>query len=212
MLTVHHLGYSQSERVVWLCEELGIPYALDKHDRDPVTRMAPPAYKALHPFGTAPVITDGEVVLGETGAILDYIVARHGNGRLTVASAAANFPDYLFWLHFANASLMPAAMVDMLMARLPADDAARMEALRRRIDVGFDLVEARLGAVPYFAGADFSLADIMMVFPLTTMRHFSPRDYAAFPAIRAYLARIGARPAYRAAMAKGDPDMPLLLD
>ena len=82
MLTVHHLGISQSDRAVWLCEELEIPYALQRYERDPVTRAAPPAYKALHPAGTAPVITDGDIALGESGAVLDYIIGRYGDGRL----------------------------------------------------------------------------------------------------------------------------------
>ena len=102
MITVHHLGISQSERVVWLCEELGIPYALKRYDRDPTTRMAPAEYKALHPMGVAPVITDDDVVLAESGAILEYLMARYGGGRLSVRSDQANFPDYLFWFHFAN--------------------------------------------------------------------------------------------------------------
>ena len=91
MLTVHHLGKSQSERIVWLCEELGIPYDLKLYDRDPVTRLAPPEYKALHPLGAAPVITDGDVVLAESGAIIEYIVAKYGNGRLVLA---ADHPDF----------------------------------------------------------------------------------------------------------------------
>lgn len=107
MLTVHHLGISQSERIVWLCEELSIPYQLVRYDRDPVTRLAPAEYKALHPFETAPVITDGTVVLSESGAIIEYIVARYGKGRLTVRPDAPNYADYLFWLHFANGSMMP---------------------------------------------------------------------------------------------------------
>src|ERR1700712_1296315 len=110
MLTVHHLGVSQSERIVWLCEELGIPYELKVYDRDPVTRMGPPAYKALHKLGAAPIITDGDVVLPESGAIMQYIIGKYGNGRLSVGPEAPNFADYLFWLHFANASLMPSAM------------------------------------------------------------------------------------------------------
>src|SRR4051812_25437921 len=90
MLTVHHLGISQSDRAVWLCEELDIPYALQRYERDPVTRAAPPEYKALHPAGTAPIITDGDLALGESGAILDYIIGRYGKGRLAVAADQPN--------------------------------------------------------------------------------------------------------------------------
>ena len=110
MLTVHHLGKSQSERIVWLCEELAIPYELKVYERDPVTRLAPPEYKALHPLGTAPIIADGDIVLAESTAIVEYLLAKFGNGRLTAAPADANFADYLYWFHFANGSLQPALM------------------------------------------------------------------------------------------------------
>ena len=110
MLVVHHLGISQSERIVWLCEELEIPYQLVHYERDPVTRLAPASYRALHPFGTAPVITDGDLVLGESGAIMEYVIAKHGGGRLAVAPDKANYSDYLYWFHFANGTLQPACM------------------------------------------------------------------------------------------------------
>src|SRR6202789_4607210 len=97
MLTVHHLGVSQSERIVWLCEELEIPYELKRYDRDPVTRLAPPEYKALHPLGTAPIITDGDVVLPESGAIIEYIIGKYGKGRLAGAPTPPNFAAALFW-------------------------------------------------------------------------------------------------------------------
>ena len=104
MLIVHHLGKSQSERIVWLCEELAVPYQLKRYDRDPATMLAPPDYKALHPMGAAPVITDGDVVLAESGAIVDYIIARHGGGRLALAPAHPDYADYVYWFHFANGS------------------------------------------------------------------------------------------------------------
>jgi glutathione S-transferase len=114
MITVHHLGVSQSERVVWLCEELGLPYSLRRYDRDPTTRLAPAEYKALHPMGIAPVITDGDVVLAESGAILEYLMARYGGAGLSVGPKQPNFPDYLFWFHFANGTLMPSEMGGMI--------------------------------------------------------------------------------------------------
>lgn len=211
-LVVHHLGVSQSERIVWLCEELGLAYDLRIHERDPVTRLAPEAYKALHPMGMAPVISDGGRVIGESGAIVDYIVGRYGEGRLTLTPDHPDFADYLYWLHFANGSFVATEMLSLVAHALGvAQDhpgRAFMNARSARI---FDLVEQRLGEAPYFAGETFTAADIMMVFPLTTMRMFIPRDLAAFPNIRAYLQRIGSRPAYRRAMEKGDPDMPPLL-
>ena len=212
MLTVHHLGISQSERIHWLCEELGIPYDFVKYDRDPVTRMAPAAYKALHPFGTAPVITDGDLVLGESGAIMDYITGKYGNGRLTVTPGQPNYADYLFWYHFANTSFMPSGMVGIILGILGAPDSDVTRALKSRGDKAFAMVEDRLGKAPYFAGDDFTAADIIMLFPLTTMRMFVPRDISGMPNLRAYLKRIGERPAYQRAMKKGDPDMAPKLD
>lgn len=210
MLTVHHLGVSQSERIVWLCEELGIPYDLKRYDRDPVTRIGPPEYKALHPVGTAPIITDGDVVLPESGAIMEYIIGKYGDGRLAVGPDAPNFADYLFWFHFANASMMPRQM-GVMGARPDGEESPRARFMRERAEKSWDLVEQRLGQAPYFAGDAFTAADIIMVFPLTTMRAFAQRDLAAYPNIRAYLQRIGERPAYRRAMAKGDPDMTPML-
>jgi glutathione S-transferase len=205
MLTVHHLGVSQSERIVWLCEELGLPYQLVRYERDPVTRLAPPEYKALHPFGTAPVIDDGDLRLGESGAIIEYLIHTHGGGRFAVSPGQPNYPDYLFWLHFANASMMPSAVAD-LMTRLGAEGAVA-ESLRSRLDKAYDMVERRLGEAPYFAGAEFTAADIIMLFPLATGRFFAPRDISGHPNLRAYLQRVGARPAFQRAMAKADPDM-----
>jgi len=205
MLIVHHLGISQSDRIVWLCEELGIPYELIRYARDPVTRMAPPEYRALHPFGTAPVITDGDVVLGESGAIIEYIIAKYGDGRLKLEVDHPAFADYLFWFHFANGSVMPSSMVDLAARMLGAGPTGPLAALRERSDRAFAMIESRLGEVPYFAGAEFTAADIIMLFPLSTMREFAPRDLTPFPHTRAYLARIAARPAYQRAMAKADP-------
>jgi glutathione S-transferase len=212
MLTVHHLGISQSERIVWLCEELEIPYELKVWERDPVTRLAPEGYKALHPLETAPIIEDDDIVLAESGAIMDYILARYGQGRLVPAVDDPDFVQYLFWYHFGNGSMMPAIMVSFVMGLVgAATDAPLTRALLARTDRAFDLVEARLGQAPWLAGTEFSAADIMMGFPLTTMRYFAPRDLTPYPNIRGYLQRVGARPAYQRAMAKGDPGMVLLL-
>ncbi|TAJ86646.1 glutathione S-transferase family protein [Reyranella sp.] len=211
-MIVHHLGKSQSERIVWLCEELGIPYDLKVYDRDPVTRLAPPNYKALHPIGTAPVITDGDVVLAESGAIIEYIVAKYGKGRLVLAPDHPDFAQFLFWFHFANGTLQPATGRSMILARLKLpDDNPILRAMKGRLDLALGLVEARLAKVDHLAGSEFTTADIMIVFTLTTMRLFLPFDLAPYPAILAYLQRIGRRPAYRRAMQKGDPDMAPLL-
>jgi glutathione S-transferase len=211
MLTVHHLGKSQSERIVWLCEELEIPYELKRYTRDAVTMLAPPEYKALHGIGAAPVITDGDLVLAESGAIVDYIMAKYGKGRLTVGADDPAFAQFLYWFHFANGTLQAAMGRLMILNRLKLPDGNPiLAAMKTRVDRAFDLVDARLGEAEYLAGA-FTTADIMIVFSLTTMRYFQPYDIARCPNVVKYLARIGARPAYRRAMEKGDPGMALLL-
>lgn len=206
MITVHHLGVSQSERIVWLCEELGIPYELKIYPRES-NGAAPAAYKALHPQGTAPIITDGSLALAETGAIVDYILARHGGGHLVVGSQAPNFPDYLYWLHFGNGFFVPAAMMGIVASRMAGDNKQAAQAFTGRLELAYRLSEERLGKVPYFAGPEFTCADIMMLFPLTTMRAATGRSLEASPHLRAYLKRIGERPAYQRAMRKGDPEM-----
>lgn len=212
MLTVHHLGRSQSERIVWLCEELAIPYELKRYARDSVTMLAPADYKALHPIGAAPVITDGDLVLAESGAVVAYIIAKYGNGRLTLSLNHPDFAPYLYWYHFANGTLQANMGRNMMLNRLKlADDNPILLATKTRVDRAFDLVDARTREAEYLAGTEFTSADIMMGFSLTTMRYFLPYDLGRCPNIVRYLARIGARPAYRRAMEKGDPGMALLL-
>ena len=208
MLTVHHLGKSQSERIVWLCEELEIPYQLKRYTRDPVTILAPADYKALHPIGAAPVITDGDLVLAESGAIVDYIMARHGGGRLALAPTHPDYAQYLYWFHFANGNLQPSMGRNMILRRLdlPADNAT-LVAMQGRLVRALQFMDARLAEVDYLAGNELTAADIMTVFSVTTMRLYMPVDLAPYPHILAWLARIGARPAYQRAMAKGDPDL-----
>jgi glutathione S-transferase len=211
MITVHHLGHSQSERILWLCEELGIPYELKRYARDAVTRLSPPELKALHPLGAAPVIEDGDLLLAESAAIVDYLIARHGGGRLKPGPDHRDFASFLYWFHFANGNLQPVMLRRMTLGRaLPADHPV-LAATQERLDKVMALVEERLGQAPYFAGDEFSAADIMSVFSLTTMRLFMPMDLAPYPSVLAYLQRIGQRHAYRQAMAKGDPDLKPML-
>ncbi|QPF94149.1 glutathione S-transferase family protein [Bradyrhizobium commune] len=212
MLTVHHLGKSQSERIVWLCEELEIPYELKHYTRDSRTMLAPPDYKALHPIGAAPVITDRDLVLAESGAIVDYIIAKHGNGRLVIRADEREFAQFLYWFHFANGTLQAGMGRLMMLNRLKlADDNPMLLATKARVDRVFDLVDARVRDAEYLAGHAFTTADIMIGFSLTTMRYFQPYDLSRCPNVVGYLGRIGARPAYRRAMEKGDPGMALLL-
>lgn len=204
MLTIHHLGKSQSERIIWLCEELGIPYALKRYTRDPVTMLAPPELKALHPMQAAPLITDGDLLLAESGAIIDYIIARHGNGRLALGPTHPDFAQYLYWFHFTNANLQANLGRNMVLRslHLPADNPT-FTGGKARLDRALNWVDTRLGEATWLAGEDFTAADIMIVFTLTTMRIFLPLDLAPWPNILAYLQRVGDRPAYQAAMRKG---------
>lgn len=212
MLTIHHLGKSQSERIVWLCEELGLPYELVLHQRDAVTMLAPPELRQLHALGAAPVITDGDVVLAESGAIVQYIIARHGGGRLAVDAAHPDFAHYLYWFHFANANLQPHMGRMMILGRLqlPPDNPVLVSA-QGRVTRVMQLLADRLGQSQWLAGAEFTAADIMTVFSLSTMRYFAPLDLSPYPNVQAYLKHVGERPAYQRAMQKSDPGMPLLL-
>jgi glutathione S-transferase len=211
MIVVHHLGRSQSERIVWLFEELGLPYEPKVYDREQ-SGMAPPAYKALHPLGAAPIITDGDLTLAESGAIIEYVIGKYANGRLSVKPDQPNYADYLYWFHFVNGTMLPGAMVGIYARMLGVGPDHPMSAMiAQRADRCFVLVENRLAVAPYLAGPDFTAADIMMGYGLTTMRNNMPRDLTPYPNIRAYLKRIGERPAYQRAMEKGDPGMPLNL-
>lgn len=205
MLIVHHLGKSQSERIVWLCEELDIPYELRRYQREAVGNAAPVDYKALHWSGTAPVITDGPVTLAESGAIIEYIIRRYGDGRLTVAPDDPAFADYLFWFHFVNGSLMPSLLMLAAEGNLAAF-------IGRRTHRALEALDAHLADHTWLAGDTFTAADIMIGYPLTTRRQFFlPLDLAPYPGIRAYLKRIGERPGYQRAMEKSDPGIVRLL-
>lgn len=212
MLTIHHLGKSQSERIIWLCEELQLPFQVRHYSRNPVDLLAPPEYKALHPMGSAPVITDGDRVLAESGAIVEYLLAKYGAGRLAPGPDHPGFAQYLYWFHFANGTLQPAMGRNLVLRRLnlPSDNPVLL-AMQARLDRAMAFVETRLGEAPYLAGEGITAADIMLVFSLTTMRVFLPYDLQPYPNILAYLQRVGGRLAYQRAMQKGDPDMPPLL-
>ena len=205
MITIYHLETSRSERVVWLMEELGLEYELEAHPREP-NGAAPPALKATHALGKAPVIRDGDTVLAESGAIVDYIVHRHADGRLAVRPSAAAYPRYLYWLHFAEGSLMSLMLIALVLSRVPEAGASPVTArIRERMKQMLSFVDAELGTGPWFAGAEFTAADIMMTFPFTTLRRFLVYDLAAYANIVAYLKRIEARPAYQKAMAIAGP-------
>jgi glutathione S-transferase len=212
MLKIHHLGHSQSERIVWLCEELKVSYELEKYTRDPVTQLSPPELKALHPLGAAPLIEADGILLAESAAIVEFILARYGDGRLQHGPNHPDFASYLYWFHFANGNLQPVMGRSMFIGRcgLPPDHPIQAS-VQGRLDKVLALIEARLAQNDYLAGSAFTAADIMSVFSLTTMRLFHPVDLKPYPNILAYLQRIGERAGYQRAMAQGDPDLAPML-
>ena len=205
MITIYHLSTSRSERIIWLMEELGLEYRLEKFQREP-TGAAPDALKAIHPLGKAPVIRDGDTILAESGAIVDYIVHRYGGDRLAVQPHAPEYAGYVYWLHFAEGSLMSLALIALVLTRVP-EGSTRPVGTRvtARLKQMLAFIDAELANRTYFAGAEFTAADVMMTFPFTTMRLFLDYDLAPYPNILTYLKRIDARPAYRKAMALAGP-------
>ena len=210
MLTIHHLRISQSERIVWLCEELGLEYDLKLYNRDPETRLAPPELKALHPMQIAPLIEDGDVLLGESGAIVEYIIGKYApDTDLVPGPDHPDFADHLYWFHFANATFMTNGMMQIAVSFTGAEMPAPM---MKRVANAWAQIERRLGDADYFGGSQLTTADIMMVFQLTTSRAFREQPIDDKPNLQAYLKRIGAREAYQRAMAKAEPGFPPKLD
>lgn len=199
MLIIHHLGVSQSDRVVWLMEELGLPYKLVWHSRG-ADGLAPPSYLALHPAATAPVIQDGDRTLCESAAILEYVCHKYAGGKFTVAPSAPNYYDYVYWMHFNN------NVLGLFFTRLALGEQTegRVAGLVRRREDGYArILEQTLAASPYLAGPEFTCADIMTMFPLTSPRIFGGREDT--PNAKAYVERIAKRPAYIKAMQIAGP-------
>ncbi|GAQ11651.1 glutathione S-transferase 3 [Aspergillus lentulus] len=208
MLTVHHLQRSQSERIVWLCEELGIPYELKTYQRDAKTFLAPPELQQLHPTKAAPVIQDGTTTLAESGAIVEYILTKYGNGKLAIPHTADNYADYLYFLHFANGYFQPALVgySTVLRSGISHDDPSARFA-RRNFEQALKILDGRLTKNIWLAGEEFTAADVMNVFTLTTARLFFPYRLAGYEGILGYLQRVSQREAYKTAMARGDPGL-----
>ena len=218
MITVHHLEDSRSQRVLWALEELALPYEIVRYRRDPATMLAPPELRRVHPLGKSPVITDGELSVAESGAILEYLVERYGEGRLRPAAGTPERLRYTYWLHFAEGSAMPPLLLRLVFDRVRA---APMPFFARPIARGIadkvektftgpnlqrhlDFMESELAERPWFAGPEFSAADIQMSFPLEASVARAGLDQR-YPRLQDFLARIHARPAYRRALERGGP-------
>lgn len=195
---------------MWLCEELNLAYELKRYERDPKTMLAPPAYKALHHMGAAPVVEDGDVVLAESGAIVEYIAAKYGGGSLTLGPADPCFPDYVYWFHFANGSLHPIMARTVLLVRANSEATSPiLKATETRLNIALSSMDDRLAAADFLAGSTLTLADVMTVYLLTTMRLFLSVDLAPYAGILEYLRRIRERPAYQRARQKAEPESPI---
>ncbi len=203
VITVHHLENSRSQRVLWMLEELGLPYEVRRYERDRKTMLAPPALKRIHPLGKAPVIdVDGEIV-AETGAILTYLVDLAG-GRLGPPGDRAGVLRYRHFIHYAEASLMPPLFAMLVVSRLGLLGKPAMPTLKRMLAVHLDWVEDELGTRPWFAGQELSAADVMMSFPLEAARDRADATRGR-PRIAEWLDRIHQRPAYQRALTRGGP-------
>ncbi|KAI1822018.1 putative glutathione S-transferase [Xylaria intraflava] len=210
-LVIHHLQVSQSERIVWLAEELGLDYELVIHKRDPF--LSPQSIKDLNPLGQAPVIQDGDITLPESGAIAEYVLQKYGNGKLHLPPSHPNYAQYLYWFHFANGNLHP-QLSRVMVLKLCNVNPEEWHAQRhfKHLEKFLQFMDKHLSVHEWLAGSDFTAADIMNVFPLTTMRTFSGLDLSGYPNILAYLKRCSERDGYRRARAKGDPDLELMID
>ncbi len=216
MIVVHHLEDSRSQRILWLLEELGLPYDVRRYARDPKTRLAPPELLAVHPLGKSPVISDDGRVVAETGAIVEYLIARRGEGRLRPAEGADERLAYTYWLHFAEGSAMPPATMKLVFGMLPERVPFLIRPIARMLGKSVDeqylaptiarqlqFIAESLSHSPWFAGPDFTAADIMMSFPLEATAARS--GMTDFPRIAAWLETIHHRPAYRRALERGGP-------
>jgi len=218
MVTVHHLNNSRSQRVLWLLEELGVDYQVKRYERDPATMLAPPSLRAVHPLGKSPVITDGDLTLAESGAIVEHLAGRYGGGRLVPLAGTPDRLRYTYWMHYAEGSAMPPLLLKLVIDRIetapmpffvrPVARAiagrARSSFIEPQIKLHLDFVEGELGKSSWLAGSEFTAADIQMSFPLEAAAARAGLD-GTRPRTMAYLDRLHARPAYRRALDKGGP-------
>ena len=218
MVVVHHLNNSRSQRVLWLLEELGVPYEVKRYERDTKTMLAPPALLQVHPLGKSPVIVDGTVTVAESGAIIEYLVDKYSGGRLIPPVGSAQRLRYTYWLHYAEGSAMPPLLMKLIFDRVAANPAPwPISAIARRIAatvqnsfIGpnlkrhLDYMEAELGTHTWFAGEQFTAADVQMSFPVEAAALRAGLN-SSRPKLMAFLERIHARDAYKRALQRGGP-------
>jgi glutathione S-transferase len=216
MIVVHHLNNSRSQRVLWLLEELGVEYDIKRYQRDATTMLAPASLRAVHPLGKSPVITDGDSTIAESGAIVEYLVERYGAGRLIPPPGTPERLRYTYWLHYAEGSAMPPLLMKLIFDRIekgpmpffirPVARAiaakAKSSFIEPNIARHLDFMEAELGKSEWFAGNEFSAADIQISFPLEAAAARGGLD-SSRPKLMAFLERIHARPAYQRAIERG---------
>ena len=203
MIVVHHLNDSRSQRILWLLEELQVPYEIERYQRDATTRFAPPELKAVHPLGKSPVITDNGRVIIESGAIIDYLIRHHGHGRLQPDAASPAYDDYVQWLHFAEGSAMLPLLLKLYVSRLGEAGAPLSPRIESEIASHLSYIDGALGGRDYLLGSDLTGADIQLSFVGEVAGARANR--AAYPNVDAWVRRFQARPAYQAALARGGP-------
>jgi len=203
MITVHHLNNSRSQRVLWMLEELELPYTIRRYERDKATMLAPPELRAVHPLGKSPVIEDEGLVIAESGAIVEYLVEKAG-GRMGAPQDRAGALRYRMFVHYAEGSVMPPLLLKLVMSRVPIMGKIALKRIQPMIDVHLDYIESELAMRPWFAGEDLTAADVMMSFPLEAARSRAGLDTSR-PHTIDWLDRVQARPAYQRALAAGGP-------
>lgn len=202
MIVVHHLNNSRSQRILWLLEELGLDYEIKRYERDPNTMLAPAELKAVHPLGKSPVITDKGQTLAESGAIIDYLVERYGNGKLVPPSGTPEKLRYNYWLHYSEGSVMPILVMKLVLDNFGlGDSAASSQFVAPQLKLHFDYLESELGKNNWFVGDEFTAADIQMSFPVEAVAAQVGLD--AYPMLKDFLSRIHAQPAYTRALERG---------
>ncbi len=203
MIEVHHLNNSRSQRVLWLLEELGLPYEIVSYQRDAITNLAPESLKRIHPLGKSPVIRDGAQVLIESGAILEYIVRKYGKGKLAPAESAPEWPRYLQFMHYAEGSAMLPVMLKLYLSRIGEAGAPLAPRITSEIENHFGYLDGELVNAEFFVGKELSAADINLSFPIQAARLLHGLD--KFPNLARFLDRVHARPAYKRALERGGP-------